>query len=109
MTDQSAPGSSGYSSLTQTGEPEAAYKTSGAVNALRPGENNNVYAVVSRNIFYDIDLTSHKINRCIKFNKHSITAFYCCDNQLVFGNIDNKLLVYDLDTFDPDAPEVAMF
>ena len=73
MTDQSAPGSSGYSSLTQTGEPEAAYKTSGAVNALRPGENNNVYAVVSRNIFYDIDLTSHKINRCIKWEVRSMS------------------------------------
>ena len=76
------------------------------MNSIREGEAGRVCAVVSRNIFYDIDLAGNFINKCIKFNKHSITSFICQDNQLVFGNIDNKLLVYDLQTFDPDQPDV---
>lgn len=85
----------------QNGEPEAVYKTNGSVNNLRPGEGKTVYAIVSRNIFYEIDTGNNKIVKCIKFNKHSITSFFCYENQLVFGNIENKILIYDLNTYDP--------
>lgn len=96
----------GISISMQNGEPEAVYKTNGSVNNLRPGEGKTVYAIVSRNIFYEIDTGSNKIVKCIKFNKHSITSFFCYENQLVFGNIENKILIYDLNTYDPEAPEV---
>lgn len=39
--------------------------------------------------------------KCIKFSKHSVSQFFCKDDLLVFGNIENKLLVYDLKAFDP--------
>ena len=90
----------------QNGEAEAVYKTGGSVNSIREGEEGRVCAVVSRNIFYDIDLKTNAIHRCIKFAKHSITSFIYKDEQLVFGNIDNKLLVYDLSTYDPEEPQV---
>lgn len=87
------------------GESEAVYKTSGAVNCVRAGEDKTVYAIVSRNIFYHIDTQTNKIVKCIKFNKHSISTFFCFENQLVFGNIENKILIYDLNTFDPENPD----
>jgi hypothetical protein len=71
------------------------------VNSIWQGQNNEINAIVSRNILYQIDIKTNSITRCIKFSKHSITSFICLDNILVFGNIDNKLMVYDLSKFDP--------
>ena len=81
------------------------YKTNGPVNCLRQGEEKNIYAIVGRNTFYHINRATNKIERCIRFKKHSITAFFCLDNQLVFGNTENKLLIYDLNEFDPENPD----
>jgi hypothetical protein len=78
------------------------------VNSIRAGEEKTIHAIVSRNIFYEIDMGSNKIVKCIKFNKHSISSFFCFENQLVFGNIENKILIYDLNSFDPEAPEVLL-
>lgn len=82
------------------------YKTAGTVNLIVPGENNDIYAIVARNTFYQINIKTNAIVRCIKFSKHSISQFICKDNLLVFGNIENKLLVYDLNAFDPENPTV---
>jgi hypothetical protein len=84
------------------------FKTSGPVNAIRQGENKSIYAIVGRSIFYQIDTISNKIVKCIKFKKHSITAFFCHEEQLVFGNTENKVVVYDLKSFDPDNPDVPL-
>jgi len=70
------------------------------VNAIRQGDNKTIYAIVGRSIFYHIDTITNKIIKCIKFKKHSITSFFCQDDQLVFGNTENKVVVYDLKTFD---------
>lgn len=71
------------------------------MNLIIPGENNEIFAIVGRNTFYQINIKTNAIIRCIKFSKHSISQFICKDDLLVFGNIENKLLVYDLKTFDP--------
>lgn len=90
----------------QNGESQTVYKTSGPVNCLRQGEDKTIYAIVGRNIFYQIDRNTNKIIKCIKFKKHSISTFFCQENQLVFGNTENKILVYDLNAFDPENPDV---
>ncbi len=74
-----------------------------------PGENDEIYAVVARNTFYQINIKTNAIVRCIKFSKHSISHFICRDELLIFGNIENKLLVYDLKAFDPENPTVIFF
>lgn len=35
-----------------------------------------------------------------------MSQFICKDDLLVFGNIENKVLVYDLKVFDPENPTV---
>lgn len=76
------------------------------MNSLRCDKDKRlIYAVVSRNVFYEIELATNKVVKCIKFNKHSITSFFCLDNLLIFGNIENKMLVYDLKTFEADTPD----
>lgn len=63
---------------------------------------------MGRNTFYQINIKTNSIVRCIKFSKHSISNFICRDDILVFGNIENKLMVYDLKTFDPENPTVMI-
>lgn len=63
-------------------------------------------AVVNRNIFYQINPNGNSIMKCIKFQKHSITTFFCRDDLLLFGNIENKVLLYDLKDFNPENVEV---
>jgi hypothetical protein len=76
------------------------------VSCLRQGEDKNIYAVVARNTFYQIDRGTNKIIKCIKFKKHCITQFFCFEDQLVFGSTENKILIYDLNAFDPENPDV---
>lgn len=93
----------------ENGEPISVYKTSGPVHCMRIGdENGNIQAIVNRNIFYEIDPNSNKIIKCIKFHKHSITTFLFKDDLLLFGNIENKVLLYDLKDFNPDTSDVNL-
>lgn len=85
----------------ENGEAISVYKTSGPVHSMRIGkEDGNIQAIVNRNIFYEINPTSNTIVKCIKFQKHSISAFYYKDEQLLFGNIENKVLLFDLKQFN---------
>ena len=94
---------------TETGEPVSVYKTSGPVHLMRIGSDEpNIHAIVNRNIFYEINTSNNSIIKCIRFDKHSLTSFIYKDNILVFGNIENKVLVYDLSEFDPESSEVIM-
>lgn len=63
-------------------------------------------AIVNRNIFYQINPNGNSIMKCIKFQKHSITTFFYRDDLLLFGNIENKVLLYDLKDFNPENVEV---
>jgi hypothetical protein len=60
-----------------------------------------IQAIVNHNIFYEINPNNNTIVKCIKFQKHSITTFFYKDELLLFGNIENKLLLYDLKQFNP--------
>ena len=72
--------------FSQNGESDTVYKTSGPVNCLKQGEEKTIQAIVGRNIFYQINRNTNKIDKCIKFKKHSISSFFCHEEQLVFGN-----------------------
>lgn len=76
---------------------------------MRISEEGNILAIVNRNIFYEINPTNNSISKCIRFQKHSITSFFYKDEKLVFGNIENRVLVYDLKDFDPEKAEVLIF
>ena len=76
---------------------------------MRIGTNEpNIHAIVNRNIFYEINPKSNAIIKCIRFDKHSLTSFIYKDDILVFGNIENKVLVYNLAEFDPESSEVLI-
>ena len=64
---------------------------------------------MNRNTFYQISRATNQIVRCIKFKKYSITCFFCFEEQLVFGTTENKILIYDLNEFDPENPDVSLF
>lgn len=93
-----------------TGESIAVYKTSGPVHNLRIDEDSgSIQAIVNRNILYEINMSNNSVLKCIKFQNHSITSFFLKDDLMVFGNIENKLLVYNLANYNPESEEVHRF
>jgi hypothetical protein len=82
------------------------YKLAGPVNMLRTA-GKEIYALANRNIFYQINYETNAVLKCIKFANNSLTSFIYHNDKLVFGNIENKIEMYDLSKFDANSTTVS--
>lgn len=81
---------------------ELVYKMPGAVTAMRVNFLE-IHALVSRHIFYQINAQKKEVMRFIDFTFSSFSTFVMHEDTLYIGNIENKLDVFDLSAYDPNA------